>query len=92
MQLTDKERDELIAYREDVADRESAHRLAAEGAAAAVRDALRNITNMDFGLAKFVLENLLEGGLPNDHGGPVTHYPLFDEALEKLRERRGTRA
>jgi hypothetical protein len=73
----------LAERRLHTAQRETAHVLAAETARRRVENALDDIRAMNFGAARETLRNLVENGLPNDHGGPVTHYPLFDEQLER---------
>jgi hypothetical protein len=91
MTLTETERKQLEEYRADVADRETAHTLAAEATVRLVQSALDELNELNIGLAKAQLWALIEAGLPNDHGGPVTHYPLFETALENERARRVAR-
>lgn len=88
MALTDAERKSLEAYRADVHMRETAYQRAADDAARRVQAALHHIRNQNYGLAADWLEDLLGNGLPNDHGGPVTRYPLFEERLAALRSNR----
>lgn len=75
--------DYFSAYRATVYARDRAHFLAAERARRVLDLAVEDIEEMNFGEAKRRLLELIERGLPNDHGGPVTHYPFFEEALEK---------
>lgn len=80
--------EEFARIRQEWADRETAQWRAADRAFDAVVDAITHIELMDFGTAKRILEELRDFGLPNDHGGPVTHYPHFEEELEKIVARR----
>jgi hypothetical protein len=93
MPLSDEAKvQQLLEYRRGVDDREAAHMLAADQAARAVRGILEHLTEQNYGLAKDAVVQLLEQGLPNDHGGPVTHYPLFEAELAKQLQRRGASA
>lgn len=81
----------LAEWRLHTAQRESAYVLAAEQTAAQVRSAIEAIGQLNFGDARVTLEELIERGLPNDYGGPQTHYPLFESRLSLLRESEAAR-
>lgn len=74
--------DEAVRARfAEMQKRDTAHMLAAEDARRMLENIVWLIDRMDFGAAKDHLQTLIEDGLPNDHGGPVTSYPLFEKRL-----------
>jgi hypothetical protein len=79
----------LQEWRTNTFLREQAHDLAAEQARRRVEAAVDSIEAMNFGEARETLRGLVENGLPNDHGGPVVSYPLFEEELAAISNRPG---
>jgi hypothetical protein len=70
--------------------RETAYRRAADVTATRVEHAIEQLDAMNFGAAREILDALVQDGLPNHHGGPVTHYPIFETILAESVERRQT--
>lgn len=69
-------------------ERLAAHMIAAKQVTNRLRTVLEHLAGQNFGLAKDAIVELIENGLPNDHNGPVTHYPLFEAELAKQLRRR----
>lgn len=74
--------------RREQLDRDTAHRIASERTRRALADVLTDICDHNYGLAERHITELMEFGVANDHGGPVTTYPFFEQALEELRRNR----
>lgn len=75
--------DRLEEFRQDVRDREEAHRRADDFVVRVIRAATADIEAMNFGTAKDRLEALLNV-LPHDHGAQ-TFTPLFNVKLDQVR-------
>jgi hypothetical protein len=84
MALTETEKAHLAQWREGVHQRETAQMRAAEDVRREIEAALSDMEDENYGLARVILTRLVEEGLPNDHGGPVTSYPLYDKRLAEI--------
>jgi hypothetical protein len=79
---TNDQQKAALEYRETARIREEAHRRSHQETVRRVHQARKEISNLNFGQAADLLDNLLEE-LPWDNGAQ-TVFPMFDRHCEKL--------